>query len=234
MKNKKFLKILLIIFITIIVILLAHFIRNATIIQSLNKKTKQYINSNNYHEIWSTYNKEQITVFDVYYKDGKYKQIFTNYDYDLFMSNNENPYKTITYRDGNGKETTYYYNNKISYSNDYTIESSKISPENMSHITMIAETPLNFIQTCFNSIIIPSCCNGIDTYRMSFISNNNIIYFSKETGLTVREGNGFTSGINDENQTYTDCISDITYEFNKVTDKDMTIPNVEEFTVKEF
>ena len=225
--NKK-----IVLFILFIMLFFIHFIRNAIIISSLNKKITKYENITNYHEIWSTYSNESITIFDVYYKDGKYKQILTHYDYNSFIKNDEPPSKVLTYRDENGKETTFFYNEKIISSN-YKNETSKISPQNMSHITMAKETPLNFILSCFNSFITSDACNGIDAYKIYNIIEKSSAHFSKETGLTIRSSSGFSYGSYNEEQKYVDCISDIIYEFYTVTDEDFLIPSTDGFIIQE-
>lgn len=226
-------KIILFIFLIILALILIHFIRNTIIIFSLSKKIIKYENINNYHEVWSTYNNETITIFDVYYKDGKSKQIITTYDYNRFIKYDETPSKVIIYRDGNGKETTYLYSEKIAYSKNYTDKDAIISPKSMSHITMFAETPWRFVSNCLKSFITSSKCNGIDAYKLSFITGNTEAYFSKETGLTLRNFSGFSYGPNDDEQNYVDCISDIMYEFNSLTDEDLLMPSTEGFAIQE-
>ncbi len=235
MKKKiKFkLKIILILIVVIILIILLHFIRNTIIISSLINKSSKYKNVDNYHIIWSTYSNEQTTIFDVYYKDKIYKQTLTNYDYNRFINDNEAPSKVVIYRDGNGKEMTYFYSEKVLYSTNSNENANSISPKNMTHIEMAKESALNFILTCFNSVITSSECNNIKSYKSSFIIGYpNTTYFSKETGLTLRSVSGY-SYINDNSRKYTDTFSDIIYEFNTVTDEDISIPNTEGFTIQE-
>lgn len=229
--NYKF-KILFIIIIVCFAIVLLHFIRNAIIISSLIKKSSKYENIDNYHLVWSTYSNEEITIFDVYYKDQKYKQILTSYNYNRFINDNMSPTKTLLYRDETGKEMMYFYNENILNISNNSSESF-ISPQNMSHITMAKESAIQFVLTCINSFITSVKCNNIETYKISFIIGSpNTTFFSKETGLTLRAISGYSYG-NENDRKYTDCISDVIYEFNNVTDEDLIIPATEGFTIKE-
>ena len=230
--NNSKLKILFIIIIVAISIVFLHFVRNAIIINSLINKASKYENINNYHLVWSTYSNEEITIFDVYYKDEKYKQILTSYNYNRFINDEILPTKTLLYRDETGKEMLYLYNENILNINNTSSENF-ISPQNMSHIAMIKSSTMQFILTCLNSFITSAECNNVKAYKMSsIIGYSDITYINKETGLTLRSISGY-SYENDIERKHLDCVSDIIYEFDAVTDENISAPNTEGFTIKE-
>lgn len=128
---------------------------------------------------------------------------------------------------------TYFYNEKVLSSTNSNENTNFISPKNMTHIKMAKESTMNFVLTCFNSFITSSECNNNKAYKSSFIIGSpNTTYFSKETGLTLRNVSGYSYG-NDNERKYTDSFSDIIYEFNSVTDEDISMPSTEGFTIQE-
>ena len=81
-KKINLIKVLLVTILIFLLFILLYFIRNAIIILSLNSKAKELSNVelNNYHIIWTTSTYEEVTRFDIYYKDGLYKRDIYNFN----------------------------------------------------------------------------------------------------------------------------------------------------------
>lgn len=230
--NIKIKLLLLIIFFILLIVFLLTFVRNAIIISSLSQKAKTYENCNNYHMTWSTHTKNDITVFEVFYKDGKYIKLLYTFDYETNASSNADlSHKTIFYYDGNNQLITYNDNEKVviydQIDKDDFQNEPPFPPKSMTHITMYTESPINFIVQCFTHQITSEKCNGIECYRLKkYFDETNILYVNKNTGISVRG----ESGVRD-NFGYRDTFSDVTYELNNVTDNDVTMPSIEGYTV---
>jgi len=94
MKNKKGLKIFLIIIVLVIVILAIHLIRNFMIINKINKKQEELSKSNNY---FYAIESNAGTTTEVYYKDGISKNIIKTKDTTMITWYDEKTRETITY-----------------------------------------------------------------------------------------------------------------------------------------
>lgn len=209
-KHGKKLKTFLIVLLVIFAILLVNFIRNVIIVKSLSNKTKAYENCENFHLKWSTYSVEELTIFDVYYKDGKFlQQVITNtIDEDT---------KIRFYVDKSGK-TIVYNDTEKTVATRENDEISPLTPSNFSHIAMNEENFLEFIKFCFTTGITSQKCNDRDCYKIGRFN----LYVDKETGLSVRGKSG--TKVNGKNL---DVLTDIMYEFNTVKDEDVIVPKEE-------
>ena len=94
MKNKKGLKIFLIIIALVVVILAIHLIRNFMIINKINEKQEELSKSNNY---FYTIENNAGTTTEVYYKDGISKTIIKTKDTTMITWYDEKTRETITY-----------------------------------------------------------------------------------------------------------------------------------------
>lgn len=231
--NRKINILILIIVVILLVVFSATFLRNAIIIKSLSKKSSNYDNCNNFHITWSTYNNQLISVFDIYYKDGKYLEKMYMFSYN-YEETKEIVSKARFYYDGiSDKRIVYYDNEKVlSYEEldkDSPFKKPTIMPINMSHLTLFEETPLEFIKACLTNQITLEKCNNIESYRFNRLNDDiNALYVDKETGLSLRNQSG---GIYQDN--YSDTFSDVIYEFNTVTDEDVSMPSTEGYTIQE-
>ena len=210
--NKK-IKCLLLIILIFILLIFAYFVRNAVIILSLNSKAKELSNVelNNYHIIWTTSTYEDVTRFDIYYKDGLYKRDLYNFNpkKDCEFS------KYTEYVNKNGELVSIYENEKT-----YRID-EKYNLEPMS--------PTNFIYHCLNNIITKEKANGEDAYRFKLLfDNDNAMFINKSTGITAKS----KSGISYNGKKF-DTNSDVICEFNCVTDEDVTVPNLDGYILEE-
>lgn len=212
-------RILILIISIIIAIFLIMFLRNAIIIKSLSKKTLAYENCNNFHLMWSTYSKENTTIFDTYYKDGKYLKTLSTFNYGQEDLNS----KVIFYSDGSGKVAAYNNIEKTIYYQD-SENVGLLFPKSFSHITMFEENIWEFLKVCLTTQITSEKCNNRDCYKF----NRFNLYVDKETGLSIRGEEGIKVQEN-----YSDVISDVIYEFDTVTDEDIKMPSTEGYIVIE-
>lgn len=232
--NRK-LKLLFFIIISLLIIIFsATFLRNAIIIKDLSNKAGNYTNEDNFHIIWSTYSKEEITILDIYYKEGKYLEKMYSFNYDFFNTKEDIISEATFYYDGKSdKRLAFFEKEKIlSYENvtgNEFLKSPTIKPENMTQITLFEENPIDFIKACFTNQISKEKANNINCYRFNNISNNlSALYIDTTTGLTIRSQAGI-----EYQENYSDTFSDIIYEFDTVTDEDFNIPNINEYTIQQ-
>lgn len=220
--NKK-LRILKIIILIIVALFLIRTLRNAIILSSLSNKAKEYVNSNNYHKITTSYNGDNLMNIETFYKDGKSVTIVKKITED---STN----KIISY-ENNGTQNVYYEAENI----------KKVKPNsNASVVSNIANwlepaNPLEFIISSVTSNIRSVECNGkecyfIDGYMTSsyLMGINTGKYFDKVTGLLIR--NSEIQSTNLSGYT-TDNIVDYVYEFNTVNEDVFIEPDLSEYEV---
>lgn len=232
--NRK-LKLLFFIIISLLIIMFsATFLRNAIIIKDLSNKAGNYTNEDNFHIIWSTYSKEEITILDIYYKEGKYLEKMYSFNYDFFNTKEDIISEATFYYDGKSdKRLTFFEKEKIlSYENvigNEFLKNPTIKPENMTQITLFEENFIDFIKACFTNQISKEKANNINCYRFNNISNDfNALYIDTTTGLTIRSQSGI-----EYQENYSDTFSDIIYEFDTVTDEDFNIPNINEYIIQQ-
>ena len=224
--NKK-IKNLLAIILIFIIFIFAYFIRNAIIILSLNSKAEELLNTelNNYHLIWTTSTYEDVTRFDIYYKDGLYKRELYNFN----PTNKNGEFSKYTeYVNING-EVIIIYEKEKKYRIDENYNQGIMSPQNFTHIEMMVDGPTNFIYHCFNTIITKEEANGEEAYRFKLLfDKNNAMFINKLTGITSKS----KSEISYNGKKF-DTNSDVICEFNCVTDEDVALPNLDGYTLQE-
>lgn len=222
--NRK-LKILILIIIAILVFLFSiTFLRNLIIVKNLSQKAVASEKNNNFHIMWSTYSYEQTTIFDIYYKDGKYLEKLYLSDYKNLEE--DSGIKLIKYCDGENQVVNYFIEDKI-LQNEGINEDNKypaLVPKNVTHITMYEE---NLIILSFKSLITTQKCNNRNCYRFKF-SDDLSVYIDKETGLTVRSENAISSS-----EGYYDTISDVICEFDVVKDEDLVMPSTDGYAIQQ-
>lgn len=228
--NKKIKKLIAIILILILTICMVTFVRNAIILIGLKRNwDKQDYNFNNYHMIWSHHSYDQTSVFEIYYKDGKFYEIIHMFSPLREKENYDTYSKLYIYQDILDERIVIYENEEI-----YRIETpnsngiNQPSPNNFVHIEEIVGDAKRFIKTCFTNIITDEMCNGKETYRIKpLFDKYNAIYIDKETGITIR----MKSGVQYED-VHADTYSDIVFEIDIVTEENVTRPNLEGYTLQ--
>lgn len=239
--NRKLKTLTILIILIILTIFCSTFIRNAFLITTLSNKSEEFIGQDNYHIIWSSYAMNYTTIFDVYYKDGKYIEYMYSYDYDYLNSEIRGGTNSVSikyydgvsddyiqfWKDENNEKLMRY--NKIGENGAFS--KPIITPYGMGHVTLLKQDFRLFIKECFLNRITLEKCNNIDAYRFARINDKiNVLYVDKETGLTLRNQSGvYTSQPN----SYTDYFSDLKYEFGTVTEADVTPPNFDEYKLQD-
>ncbi len=222
--NRKIKSLIFVIVAILIFLFSITFLRNLIIVKNLSRKALASEKRNNFHIIWSTHTYEETTIFDIYYKDGKYLE-------KLFLSNyqsldGDNVTKLIKYYDGGNKVANYFLEDKILQYQEIDEDNKypTLRPQNISHILMHEE---NLILLSFRMFITTQKCNNRDCYRLRF-NDEFSTYIDKETGLTLRSENGISYS-----NKYYDTISDIICEFDVVKDEDIIMPSIEGYTIQQ-
>ena len=235
--NRK-VKMLIILLVAIILLLFScTFVRNAILITTLSNKTEQFKFCDNYHIVWSSYTMNYTTIFDVYYKDGKYIEYVYSYDYDYLNSELRGGIDGgyTKYYDGESDNFVEFWKNEnnekmLRYTpidNIGAFRYPTITPYGMGQITLLKQNVGLFIKECLLNRVTSEKCNNIDAYRFSRINDDaNVLYVDKETGLTLRSQSGVYTN---EPNSYTDHFTDFKFEIGTVTEEDVTPPNFEEY-----
>lgn len=211
--NRK-IKILSGIILAIIIIYGIIVIRNTFILANLVNKTSNIWNSNNMHTTIYAHSGKRLSIVDTYYKDGKSLTKMTTYDRNEII-------KMIGYNDENKNEMyVEQAGNKVAFVNSNPVKVI-ITPH------MYFSNRFELIFRAATSIISSSKCNGEDCY---FIDTWGLKeYYSKKTGLTVREMNVISTT---EDGTF-NGVTDYKYEFGKVTEEDFVLPDISEYQIIE-
>ena len=206
-KYKKIKYTLLIVIWSLIFIILAFYMRKVFIISKIYKKIDNYQNANNYYMRRYDYYGWYYTCTEIWVKDREMLQKCDDISLDRV------------------KEDTNY--DKFM---DYEIEITPLTSENFTEEGVVKtyfwyftdkikndlKAPINIFKYSIKSAIV----NGKKCYQ--FISNEDILYFDKETGLVVRMEETYGEGtIVNNKREYQSTLFDFKYEFDVVEDKDL-------------
>ena len=218
-KKIKLWKKILIIIIILVILLLIHIVRNLIIINSISSKLSKLENSDNYKLTSYSYNGNNFTIMNYYFKNGK--SLEKNI---LISSDGNQKLEVVKIFDGENRET-------------YTISDDKsvnfVDSEKYSEIMRF----FNELDTgsFWNNIIMATItrisseeCNGKKCYMATTLFSNGHyrLYYDKETGLIVRDE---TSSFSSEDDIKVDCIKDSFYKFDVVTDNDLIDSNISKY-----
>ncbi len=211
------------------------FLNNYLKINSIMNKAEKSLQSNNfYKETSEILFDNQTAVTKEYYKDGKYKSMWTVY------SDNGIETSITQYADINSDKRTYIYETD----KKAVIEKgdiSKIKNDNIKNVPFVTSRNDLFskIGTTFvYSIDTDTYDYSKEYYVLKNRSDNNKweIWIDKETGLPIREitrggAKSFFPGT-DVVKEMRDTIQTYEYEFNTVTDEDVEVPDLSDYTVE--
>ena len=171
-----------------------------------------------------------------YYKDGKYKSVWEVY------SDNGVETNIIEYANINSDERIYIYEtDKKAIIEKGDISKMKNNVNSIKNVPFVVNRN-NLVQkigtTFVYSIDTDTYDYGKEYYVLKNKSENNIweIWIDKETGLPIKEINrggekSFFPGTNVV-KGVKDSIQEYKYEFNKVTDEDVKVPDLSNYTIE--
>lgn len=201
-KTRLWPKIILGVFAIVIVLLTIIVMVNNSIINKIVAKQKENVNRQNYSYTVQS-NSSENTMTKIYYKDGTRIYVIQNNDRSAIMWNNSNTKEMITIVPNLLKATVQKYDSDDSTSIPYLLDAS------MSRALKLS------------SIITSDTVNGEECYKVSSIGQK--LWFSKSTGMIVKEMNG--TGVKDGKEIgYVSEFKD--WKFNQLTDIDVTRPNL--------
>ena len=206
------------------------FLNNFLKINSIMNKADKSLQSNNfYKETTQMLGNNETSVTKEYYKDGKYKSIW------MIYSDNGVETKMIEYANSNSDERTYIYETE----KKAVIEKGDISEmknDNIKNVPFVTSRNSLFAKigtTFVYSIDTDTYDYGKEYYVLKNRSESNI---DKETGLPIREINrggakSFFTGT-DVVKEVRDTIQTYKYEFDTVTDEEIEVPDLSNYTVE--
>lgn len=201
-KMKLWPKIVLGVLAIVIVLMIILIMINNSIINKIIAKQKANMNEQNYSYTVQS-NSSENTVTKVYYKDGTRIYVIQNNDRSAIMWSDSNTKEMITIVPNLLKATVQKYDSDNSTSILYLLD------ESMSRALKLS------------SIITSDTVNGEECYKVSSLGQK--LWFSKSTGMIVKEMNGKTVK-NGKEFGYVSEFKD--WKFNELTDIDVTRPNL--------
>ena len=201
-KMKLWPKIVLGVLAVVIVLLTIIVMVNNSIINKIVAKQKENVNRQNYSYTVQS-NSSVNTMTKIYYKDGTRIYVIQNNDRSAIMWSDSNTKEMIAMVPNTLKATIAKYDGYDLASIPYLLD------EAMSRILK------------FSSIITSDTVNGEECYKVSSLGQK--LWFSKSTGMIVKEMNG-TVVKDGKEMSYVSEIKD--WKFNQLTDIDVTRPNL--------
>ena len=201
-KTRLWPKIILGVFAIVIVLLTIIVMVNNSIINKIVAKQKENVNRQNYSYTVQS-NSSENTMTKIYYKDGTRIYVIQNNDKSAIIWNNSNTKEMITIIPNLLKATVQKYDSDDSTSIPYLLDAS------MSRALKLS------------SIITSDTVNGEECYKVSSLGRK--LWFSKSTGMIVKEMNG-TVDKDGKEMGYVSEFKD--WKFNQLTDIDVTRPNL--------
>lgn len=201
-KMKLWPKIVLGVLAVVIVLLTIILMVNNSIINKIVAKQKENVNRQNYSYTVQS-NSSENTMTKIYYKDGTRIYVIQNNDRSAIMWSDSNTKEMIAMVPNTLKATIEKYDGYDLASMPYLLD------EAMSRILK------------FSSIITSDTVNGEECYKVSSLGQK--LWFSKSTGMIVKEMNG-TVVKDGKEMSYVSEFKD--WKFNQLTDIDVTRPNL--------
>lgn len=201
-KMKLWPKIVLGVLAVVIVLLTIIVMVNNSIINKIVAKQKENVNRQNYSYTVQS-NSSENTMTKIYYKDGTRIYVIQNNDRSAIMWSDSNTKEMIAMVPNTLKATITKYDGYDLASIPYLLD------EAMSRILK------------FSSIITSDTVNGEECYKVSSLGQK--LWFSKSTGMIVKEMNG-TVVKDGKEMSYVSEFKD--WKFNQLTDIDVTRPNL--------
>lgn len=201
-KMKLWSKIVLGVLAVVIVLLTIIVMVNNSIINKIVAKQKENVNRQNYSYTVQSNSSENIMT-KIYYKDGTRIYVIQNNDRSAIMWSDSNTKEMIAMVPNTLKATIAKYDGYDLASIPYLLD------EAMSRILK------------FSSIITSDTVNGEECYKVSSLGQK--LWFSKSTGMIVKEMNG-TVVKDGKEMSYVSEFKD--WKFNQLTDIDVTRPNL--------
>ena len=201
-KTRLWPKIVLGVLAVVIVLLTIIVMVNNSIINKIVAKQKENVNRQNYSYTVQS-NSSENTMTKIYYKDGTRIYVIQNNDKSAIIWNNSNTKEMITIIPNLLKATVQKYDSDDSTSIPYLLDAS------MSRALKLS------------SIITSDTVNGEECYKVSSLGRK--LWFSKSTGMIVKEMNG-TVVKDGKEMGYVSEFKD--WKFNQLTDIDVTRPNL--------
>ncbi len=201
-KMKLWPKIVLGVLAVVIVLLTIIVMVNNSIINKIVAKQQENVNRQNYSYTVQS-NSSENTMTKIYYKDGTRIYVIQNNDRSAIMWSDSNTKEMIAMVPNTLKATIAKYDGYDLASIPYLLD------EAMSRILK------------FSSIITSDTVNGEECYKVSSLGQK--LWFSKSTGMIVKEMNG-TVVKDGKEMGYVSEFKD--WKFNQLTDIDVTRPNL--------
>ncbi len=219
----------------IVLIAFVIFLNNFIKINSIMNRAEKSLQSNNfYKETSQMLGNNETSITKEYYKDGKYKSIW------MIYSDNGVETKSIEYANSNSDERTYINetDKKAVIEKGDVPEMKNKNIKNVPFVTgrnsLFAKIGTTFVY----SINTDTYDYGKEYYILKNRSENNRweIWIDKETGLPIREINrggakSFFMGTNVVKE-IRDTIQSYKYEFDIVTDEDVEVPDLSNYTIE--
>lgn len=214
------------------IIFLNNFLKINTIMNNAEKSLKS---NNFYKETTQLLGNNETSVRKEYYKDGKYKSIY------MIYSDNGIETQSIEYANINSDERTYIYESE----KKAIIEKGNISEmknDNIKNVPFVTSRN-NLFERIGTTFVYSIHTDTFDSNKEYYVLRNRFqknnmweIWIDKETGLPIKEisKSSVKSFFIDTDviKEFSDTIQSYKYEFNIVTDEDVNIPSLSNYTIE--
>lgn len=222
----------------ILFILFILFLNNFLKINSIIIKAEKSLQSNNfYKETTQILSDNHTSITKEYYKDGKYKNVWEVY------SNNGVETKITEYANIDSNERIYIYENEKKAIIEQGDISKMLNSSNSIKNAPFVTSRKGLLQKIGTTFVYSIHTDTYDYGKEYYVLNNKAernnaweIWIDKETGLPLKEINRggekiFFPGTNVVKE-IRDYIQEYKYEFNRVTDEDVKVPDLSNYTVE--
>lgn len=226
-RKRKVLKYLLTVLIVILIIFLAFYVRKLIIMNSLTSKYSELSNNCNnfYRRVTRSISDDNFTMFETWYKDGKYKQQLTQYT-------TKDGYQVLetTYGEINSKMQTQISNlrqdkTEIEAPTNVTIDTLLAYP------TIITSSENSLLEKLILPFVVKISQSNLHYGKDYYIVNsgNSDILIDKDSGLLLKTISYNSLVLNypgtDVQRGIYDDVSNFEFKLDVVNDSDVTNPN---------
>lgn len=213
MKNKRVLKILLIIIFILIIAFAIYLLRNFIILSKIQENQSMLLQSNNYSFVREVYKCDGSNeIMECFYKDGKNK---------LILAHTDTGISSIQWYDENTKEI-------ISIEPD-TNEALVTTSETVPWDFMPTFEIDNMFKAIITSRISSGNINGIECY---IVQNEGVIRYISKTDGTILKTIDKRMSIKVNGEVYDYVVEYKDWKINELTDEDLIKPDLSQYEVK--
>lgn len=235
-KNK--IKSIIFAIVIILIICVIIYLNKFIMINNIVNKAKKTLETNNfYRESMEILGDNQTSVIKEYYKDGKYKQVWQIYSDEGVKT------QSVQYLTENSNEVLTIYEDEKKATRQTDDFAKMLSTTNALKGNPFIQAHENIIMKLGTAFIMSIHTDRYGSNKEYYVIRNQFektkaweIHVDKETGLVIQETNSGSAKEFFPGTEVVKRVRDVTqeykYEFGIVTDEDVEVPNLSEYTIE--